>query len=302
VSHRTARGRSGAANAGARAARGDVLIFLDGDTLAGRELVARHAALHAARPGCVGRGETFHLRCTRCLLDPESASPRPGEEARLARLASDERDRLKVTLAQVLHDFGSIERRASPGIYPGSAPGRLLELEMAALRDHPDCSVLWAAASGCNWSVARSDFLAAGGFDEALDINEHRELALRLCQRGARMAAVDGACSYHLTHRSGWRDPLQDTRWERAFYAAHPLPVVKLLAVLWASLSPGYAIPAEARITSLPALEEAASGYGSGVDYDALRRTILSLPELGTPMAPANDRATPPSVAATTSA
>jgi hypothetical protein len=190
-----------------------------------------------------------------------------------------------VTLAQVLHDFASIERRATPGIYPGSAPRRLCELEMTALREHPDCSVLWAAASGCNWSVDRLAFLDAGGFDESLDINEHRELALRLCQRGARMVAVDGACSYHLTHRSGWRDPLQDTRWESAFYAVHPLPVVKLLAVFWASLSPGYAIPAEARITSLPALEEAASRYGSGIDYDAIRRSIPSLQELATPAA-----------------
>ena len=282
VSHRVARGRSAAANAGARAARGDVLVFLDGDTLAGPGLVARHAALHAARPDCVGRGETFHLRCTRFLLDPECATPRPGEEERLARLASEERERLKVTLAQVRHDFTSIERRATPGIYPGSAPRLLCELEMEALREHPDCSVLWAAASGCNWSVRRSDFLGAGGFDEMLDINEHRELALRLCQRGAKMAAVDGACSYHLTHRSGWRDPLQDTRWESAFYAAHPRPVVKLLAVFWASLSPDYAIPADARITSLPALEEAASRYGSGIDYDAIRRSVLSLPELAT--------------------
>src|SRR5579871_4585562 len=60
VKHAAPKGRSGAANAGARVALGDVLLFLDGDTLAHPELVARHAATHAAGRDIVGRGETFH--------------------------------------------------------------------------------------------------------------------------------------------------------------------------------------------------------------------------------------------------
>jgi hypothetical protein len=141
--------------------------------------------------------------------------------------------------------------------------------------------VLWAAASGSNQSVSRTAFLDAGGFDERLDINEHRELALRLCTAGARMAAVDGAFCYHLTHRSGWRDPLSETRWEQVFYAAHPILAVKLLAVFWAGLAPSRDLPPEARIDSLPALEAAARG-GTGVDYDAVRRG-LGLPALPAP-------------------
>ena len=88
------------------------------------------------------------------------------------------------------------------------------------------------------------------------------------------MGAVEGARSYHLTHRSGWRDPLRETGWEAAFYAAHPIAAVKLLAVFWASLSPASALPAaEARIGSLPALEAAARG-DNGVDYDAARARL----------------------------
>ena len=93
------------------------------------------------------------------------------------------------------------------------------------------------------------------------------------------MAFAAGARDYHLTHRSGWRDPLQDTRWEQAFYRAHPLLVVKLLAVFWACLAPNHRIPKEAQITSLPELEVAARG-DNGIDYDAIRRMIGSLPEL----------------------
>lgn len=279
VRHAAAKGRSAASNAGARAASGDILLFLDGDTLAGPDLVRRHLARHAETSGLVGRGETLHLRCTRFLADPESATPRPGEAARIGRLSPDDLARMRVTRGQVEEDFAAIERRAEPGVYPGAGPRTLYEIEMRALRGSPDCTVLWAAASGSNQSTPRQAFLDAGGFDERLDINEHRELALRLCAAGLRMGAVDGALSYHLTHRSGWRDPLADPRWEQVFYAAHPILAVKLLAVFWASLGAGQGLAAEERIGSLADLEIAARG-GTKVDYDAVRQR-LGLPALG---------------------
>lgn len=281
VKHGLPKGRSGAANAGARATSGDVLLFLDGDTLAHPELVARHAAAHDADPAVVGRGETFHLRGTRFLRDPEAGTPREGEETRIAGMAADELARLRVARADVSDRFETIDRRAAPGIYPGAGPARLYALEMDALRRHPACTVLWAAASGSNLSVGRDRFLGVGGFDEALDLNEHRELALRLCEGGARMVPIDGARTYHMTHRTGWRDPLEESRWEAIMYRAHPLLAVKLLCVLWASLNPRYRIPPEARITSLLELEAAARG-DTGVDYDAVRRLILSGETVGT--------------------
>jgi glycosyltransferase involved in cell wall biosynthesis len=279
VDHAEARGRAGATNAGVSVATGDILLFLDGDTLAHPELIARHSAIHADDGRQIARGETFHLRSTRFLRDPETATPRSGEELRLARLSADERARLRVTRADIMNDFTSIHRRAERGIYPGSGPRRLCELEMDALRHHPDCSVLWAAAAGSNLSVRRDDFLDSGGFHEDLDINEHRELALRLCASGARMVPADGARTYHMTHRSGWRDPLVDTTWEEVFYRAHPLLAVKLLNVFWATLAGKNDIPAAARITSLPDLEVASRG-DRGIDYDAIRRLIPGLPEL----------------------
>ena len=287
VTHATPRGRSGATNAGARAATGDLLVFIDGDTLAAPDWVARHAAVHAAGSLRIGRGERFHIRSTRFLLDPERGTPKPGEEARLARLSPDDRARLRVTRADVMGDFDALARRAQQGVYPGTGPRRLDALELDALRHHPDCPVLWAAACGSNLSVPRDAFLRAGGFNEAIDINEHRELALRLCLAGATMVPADGARDYHLTHRTGWRNPLQDTRWEEEFYKAHPLLVVKLLAIFWTCLAPNR-IPREAQIASLPELEIAARG-DNGVDYDAIRRTI-GLPELP-PVSIAADRA-----------
>jgi glycosyltransferase involved in cell wall biosynthesis len=251
-------GRSGAANAGAALASGDILIFLDGDTLAGPEFVSRHLEIHGKNCGLIGRGETHQLRCTRFFADPETGSPRPGEEERVAAISASELLRMRVTLQDVVERFQFIHNRSQPGIYPGAGPRRLFELEMEALRSHPDCSVLWAAASGSNQSVSREAFLACGGFDKTLTINEHRELALRLCQAGARMVPVDGAYSYHLTHRTGWRDPVADTTWENTFYKAHPIHAVPLMSIFWASLSDPLPFPSVAKITSLPDLEAAA--------------------------------------------
>jgi glycosyltransferase involved in cell wall biosynthesis len=276
VTHETARGRSGAANAGAAVATGDVLLFLDGDTLAHPELVERHVALHRSRDRVVGRGETYHLRGTRFLQDPETGTPRPGEEARLARLPEEERLRLRVTRRDVMENFATIDARAQPGIYPGAGPRRLYELEMDALRHHPECEVLWAAACGNNLSVRTKDFRQVGGFDEKLDFSEHRELALRLCRSNARMAPVAGARTYHLTHRNGWRDPLQETAWEAIFYEAHPLPSVKLLSVFWAGFFTDLRIPKEARIDSLPGLADACR-TGTDCDHEAIRRLIPRL-------------------------
>ena len=258
-------GRSAASNAGASLASGEILLFLDGDVLPAPDLVARHRQTHEARPGLIARGETWHLRQTRFFQDPQAGAPMPGEEARVAGMSDSELRKSTVTIEAIVEDFTSIDRRAQPAIYPGAGPRRLYDIEIDALRSHPECTTLWAAASGHNFSVTRDAFLAAGGFDPDLTINEHRELALRLCGRGLRMALIDGARSYHMTHRRGWRDPLLDTDWLARFHAVHPVAEVALLPVLWASLSDSPPFPDEARITSLPQLAAAAARLPRGL-------------------------------------
>jgi glycosyltransferase involved in cell wall biosynthesis len=276
VHHETPAGRSAAANAGAVRACGDILIFLDGDTLAAPDMVARHLERHAQRDGLIVRGETFHLRCTRLFLDPERGTPKPGEAARVARLSAAEIARSTVTRRQIREAFDEIDARAQGGIYPGFGPRRLYELEMDALTTQPDCGVLWAAASGSNQSLARTAFIESGGFHPDLTINEHRELALRLCKQGLRMAGCTGR-TYHMIHRSGWRDPLLERDWEDIFYAAHPMPEVELMPLLWESLSDTAILDPPARIASLPALEAAAARCRGVVGRAAVRAAHLRL-------------------------
>jgi glycosyltransferase involved in cell wall biosynthesis len=236
LSNRVAEGRSAASNRGAAAASGDVLIFLDGDTLAGPGMVAAHAAAHRVTEKLVGRGETWHLRCTRFLQDPEQGTFQADHSARAGRLSPSDLDALRVTRRQVREEFAAIARRAARGVYPGAAPARLQELEISALQSGTAVR-LWAAASGSNLSVRREMFRAAGGFDDALDINEHRELAYRLCLQGGHMGAVMDARTYHLTHRSGWRDPLAETGWEERFRERHPEAPLAELKRYWAGIS-----------------------------------------------------------------
>jgi len=274
IHHAEPAGRSAAANAGAARATGDILIFLDGDTLAAPHLVARHLELHRRTPNLIVRGETWHLRCTRPFLDPETGTPRAGEEARVLRLSESERARSVVTRRQIRQEFGAIDRRGQPGVYPGFGPRKLLELEMDALHAHPECKILWAAAAGSNQSVGRPAFLESGGFHPELTINEHRELALRLCQGGLRMTGTP-ARTYHMIHRSGWRDPLQDTAWERVFYDAHPISEVALLPFFWASFSDPVPFPAPACLRSLPELAAAADRYRGVEGLKSVRNAHL---------------------------
>jgi hypothetical protein len=274
VHHDAPAGRSGAANAGAARASGEIVIFLDGDTLAAPDMVARHLEQHRGRDGLIVRGETWHLRCTRLFLDPDAGTPRRGEEAKVARMSAAELARSVVTRQQIRGGFDTIDRRAQAGIYPGFGPRKLYELEMEALKTQSECAVLWAAASGANQSLTRAAFLESGGFHPDLTINEHRELALRLCGQGLRMAGCAGR-TYHMTHRSGWRDPLNEPDWEDIFYRAHPLPEVALLPILWESLSDAINLPEPSRILSLTDLAIAADRCKGLVGRAAVREAHL---------------------------
>ncbi|HVZ30729.1 MAG TPA: glycosyltransferase family 2 protein [Asticcacaulis sp.] len=273
-------GRSAASNAGAAAASGDVVLFLDGDTLACPTLVAQHMALHREQTKRMVRGSTYHLRCTRPFLDPESGTPQADQVQRVAKMSPNELKRNTVTRQQIRDAFHEVDARGQPGVYPGFGPRKLFELEMGALTDALDCPVLWAASSGANFSLERKAFLEAGGFLAVIDNNEHRELALRLCNLGFSMAGTP-ARTYHMTHRSGWRDPLIENDWEAIFFEAHPTPEVALLPVLWASLADTPDVPEKARILSLPQLAEAAARCRGIEGREAVRAAHLRWAETG---------------------
>ncbi len=252
IRHEQSRGRSASRNAGALAARGRRLLFLDGDVLLSPEAVERHARLADDE---LGRGEQRHLRGTRFFRDPRTGVPWPGKEARVRSMGN--LGPYLVTEDMVANQpFARILERSEPAIYPGGAARKLYELEMSALRARSIPNVEWMAAAGHNFSIPRALFLEAGGFNEDISINEHRELALRLCRSGARVVVVEGAISVHITHREGYRDPLTgEDGWERAFARLHPHET-QIMMRFWRSLAADCTIDSADRVPTLERAEE----------------------------------------------
>ncbi|MFH8367688.1 glycosyltransferase [Streptomyces sp. NPDC018031] len=176
------RGAAGARNAGAALARGEVLLFLDDDTVATPGLLQAHLAAHREADAAVVHGTITDLSAF--ALTPE---PPRLQEALTGARGRSIRPGTVAGLADLVHLLGPrrsfIERTAAKVM---RTPG------YAGLR--------WLTCIGTSTSVRRALFDRAGGFDEAygeLWGGEDLELGLRLAARGASFELLDTA-AYHL--------------------------------------------------------------------------------------------------------
>lgn len=177
-----------ARNAAARLARGDYLLFLDGDCMIPRH----HVAAHVARRR---RGTTLLGYCAR--LSETASRPLQPEN-----LAVTDLGRL-VTAAE----HRALARRHRKAWWH------------AALR-HPTKPRL----AGGDFGVWRDDFLAVNGFDERFVGwgQEDDDLGLRLRGLGVRLASIlDRTRSLHVWHETDpsatprWRDGANVARFQR---------------------------------------------------------------------------------------
>ncbi|MFH8804206.1 glycosyltransferase family 2 protein [Streptomyces sp. NPDC017936] len=176
------RGAARARNSGARLARGEVLLFLDDDTLATPGLLEAHAAAHEGAGAAVVHGGVTDLSAFALTPDPQPLQPAlTGARGRRIEPGT-------------VTDLGSRVPLLGPRL-------SFIERTARKVAQSPDYAALrWLTCIGTNTSVRRTVFEQVGGFDEhygELWGGEDLELGLRLSASGATFALLD-ATAYHL--------------------------------------------------------------------------------------------------------
>lgn len=259
-------GRNLARNLGAAEARGELLVFLDGDALPAPELLEQY--LEARRrhgPRAVFCGFQRCLPDLEYLQNPQTGTVVQGEvPSVLQDFLAAQCPSLRITGEMVAGDFAAIHARSSEGGYPFPESRRRQDQVMALLVQKPDSAVGWLGFIPHNGAMPRALFEVAGGFDLRIPFSEGWELAYRLQHGlGAQIRAVPAAVTYHLYHYHPFEEPQEAGREAQRRYdaieymvAKHRDERIRLLYCWFAYLWPDPFIPTEALVENLLSFDQ----------------------------------------------
>jgi glycosyltransferase involved in cell wall biosynthesis len=180
-------GRAAARNDGARTARGDALLFLDGDMLTASDFIAQYLKVLATSGGFI-RGRVRELLGAATCGD--LAAGGPGFPA--AKISH-----LRVS------GFSRVGYRTSSNLLEQAVDARFI--------DGDNVIPAWVASAGANFMVARNIWIMLGGQNECFGQQwgcEDLEFSYRVAAKLGIVAFAKDAIGYHLSHPqpSRWAD------------------------------------------------------------------------------------------------
>lgn len=257
-------GRNQARNRGAQLARGELVVFLDGDALPAPDLLERYLdAYQRHGPWAILCGFQRSLPDLEYFQDPQTGSLIDGPMPSVLRDYLDaHRAELVITEAMIREDFSAIHARAREGGYPFPESKKRQDQLWELFEVQPDAEVGWLGFIPHNGAVPWALLQAVDGFDVQIPFSEGWELAYRLRQWcGVEILPVE-AVSYHLYHFHPFKEPQAAREEARKRYRAiehmvlkHRDTRIRLLYFWFAQLWPDAFIPEEAVVENLVKLD-----------------------------------------------
>ncbi|HEU4582839.1 MAG TPA: glycosyltransferase family 2 protein [Polyangiaceae bacterium] len=192
-------GRSVSRNRGARAARGERLLFLDGDVLLAPGCLRAHQARASGQGATITRGGIRRMPWLAAFADPLAGTLTERARASLGSFAPEGLASRRVRLGADGYLASDVTRLSRENQF---------ERDIVAHLDSSAARGRWLGVTGAHLSMPRARFLELGGFDEEMGRRwgaEDLELGFRAERAGWQIERLREASVFHMDHDTSGR-------------------------------------------------------------------------------------------------
>jgi len=227
-------GKGATKNVGWQHAKGEIVVFLDGDTLPDTDWLSDLARAFESQKYQVISGTRYSI----------NVHPKDNDLSRriVSLIGISAHD---IFVGNVNWQFRMLHAYAELGTHRNPV-SRQWELQLREIcQSYPESLMSAFSFSGTNVAVRRELLKETGGFRSFPERGQDMDLGIRIWELGARFASIQGANTYHLSESTNVElgfTPIEST----AFFHRHPYQEV-FLVFLWflQNLSPNDTSPKE---------------------------------------------------------